>query len=113
MKAVSQVLVAERVGNILATAKSVSRFFSFNPGANIFYLRDGTIIPYAVIWKCVSEGIIKNLQKLTVLQPKYGTIRQEWIRNQVQMEYVLNAVRHSEGLGDLIIDAPMMCLNLF
>ena len=86
----------------MSTAKSVNRFFAFNPGGNIFYLRDGTIISYAVIWKCVSEGIIKNLQKLTVLQMNNVTIRQEWIRNQRQLDYILSAVRHPEGLGNTI-----------
>ncbi len=94
--------IPERLREIVSTAKSVNRFFAFNPGGNIFYLRDGTIISYAVIWKCVSEGIIKNLQKLTVLQMKNVTIRQEWIRNQRQLDYILSAVRHPEGLGNTI-----------
>ena len=101
MKSTSHVLVTERVGNILATAKSVDRFFSFNPGANIFYLSDGTIIPYAVIWKCVSDGIIKNLLKLTVENPVYGAIRHERIMNHKQFEFVLRAMRYPEGLGNI------------
>ena len=93
---------SERLSDILTTVTSVNRFFSFNPGANIFYLRDGTIIPYTVNWKCVSEGITSNLQKLTVLQTNNKSMKHVKVMNQGQLEFVLSAVRHPEGLGNTV-----------
>jgi hypothetical protein len=40
---------------------------SFTPGLQFFYSKkSGTIIPYAVLWKCASDGIIRNLHPTTV-----------------------------------------------
>jgi len=52
----------------------MSRFNSFNPGANLFFTASGIPVPYVVMWKCISEGIIANLGRLSSI-PRYQFIK--------------------------------------
>jgi hypothetical protein len=69
----------------------INRFNTFNPGANLFFFRDGTIVPYIVIWKCVSNGIILNLNLLTVNRFNSTTIKHQYIESHEQFEMLLSA----------------------
>mmetsp|Transcript_9081 Transcript_9081/g.13529 ORF Transcript_9081/g.13529 Transcript_9081/m.13529 type:complete len:322 (+) Transcript_9081:342-1307(+) len=101
--------------SFLATnvATIINRFNSFNPGANIFYTLNGTIIPYVVIWKCVSDGIIKNLYALTTINKNFACIKHEFITSQLQFEYAITAQRFQNSLGSNYIDHQHKKINVF
>lgn len=73
------------------TERIISPFFTFSPGANIFYLIDGTIIPYAIVWKCVSHGINTNLNELTKTSKRIRFLKNEFIPSPETMELLLSA----------------------
>lgn len=50
---------AEELEYILTT------FFDFHPGVKVFYTYTGIAVVYAVMWKCASEGITRNLNRQT------------------------------------------------
>lgn len=73
-------------------------FNLFNPGANIFYLKNGSIIPYVNMWKCVSDGINKNLNLLTKLQINSTFVKNEFVDSHDNIDFILSSQPGSKGM---------------
>lgn len=84
-------------GFFSSTQYIIQKFNTFNPGANLFYTSNGNVIPYAVMWKCVSDGIIKNLHRATVSNASFGSIRHQFIQSYDQFEFLLSSTRFQEN----------------
>jgi len=69
----------------------MTRFNSFNPGANLFFTKTGIPVPYVVMWKCISEGIIANLGRLSSMQ------RYQFITSQQTFETIIAAHHNSNA----------------
>ena len=80
----------------------------FNPGIEVFFLEHGIdpqngtkVVPYAVIWKCISDGVIHNLHPLTTRNRRVvNTGIVQTVRSQGELSILLKVHNYSNMMSN-------------